>query len=255
MQLAWYPNWGMHRTFALRLKDLPSSLHDTEPAGRPEGDFCLMSDITQSDVERTLKTMAATALHNEQYFCELDAAAGDADFGVSLAAGFREIENQWNDFDRSSIGSMLLRASMIITGNTGGCSGPIWGTAFMRAGMLSKEKNSLSLADIDAMLSAAIEGIMKRGGAELGDKTLLDALAPVREVVASYAHSEPGEGEVLREAARVANEAIEKTKDLVARRGRQSFTGERSSGTPDPGIVAIATMLNDLCREFGVSTD
>ncbi len=214
-----------------------------------------MSDITQSDVERTLKSMAATALRNEKYFCELDAAAGDADFGVSLAAGFGEIEKQWDDFDRSSIGSMLLKASMLITSNTGGCSGPIWGTAFMRAGALSKDKDSLTLGEIDAMLGAAIEGIQKRGGAELGDKTLLDALAPVKEVVASYVGKDAPDGEVLKEATRVANEAIEKTKDWVARRGRQSFTGDRSSGTPDPGIVAVATMLNDLCREFGVSTD
>ena len=214
-----------------------------------------MSDITQSDVERTLRCMAATALQNEQYFCELDAAAGDADFGVSLAAGFGEIAKQWDDFDKSSIGSLLLKASMLITSNTGGCSGPIWGTAFMRAGALSKDKDTLSLEEIDAMLGAAIEGIQKRGGAELGDKTLLDALAPVREVVASYAGKDVADGEVLKEATRVANEAIENTKDWVARRGRQSFTGERSSGSPDPGIVAIATMLNDLCTEFGVTTD
>lgn len=214
-----------------------------------------MSEITQSDVERTLRTMAATALRNEKYFCELDAAAGDADFGVSLAAGFREIENQWGEFDRSSIGAILLKASMLITSNTGGCSGPIWGTAFMRAGALSKDQDTLSLQQIDAMLDAAIEGIKKRGGAELGDKTLLDALAPVKDVVASYTGKEAAPGEVLKEATRVANEAIEKTTDWVARRGRQSFTGERSSGTPDPGIVAIATMLNDLCEEFGVSTD
>lgn len=214
-----------------------------------------MSEITQSDVERTLRCMAATALRNEKYFCELDAAAGDADFGVSLAAGFGEIEKQWEEFDRSSIGSILLKASMLITSKTGGCSGPIWGTAFMRAGALSKDKNTLSLEEINAMLEAAIEGIKKRGGAELGDKTLLDALAPVKEVVASYTGKDVAEGEVLKEAARVANAAIEETKDWVARRGRQSFTGERSSGTPDPGIVAIATMLNDLCKEFGVSTD
>lgn len=215
-----------------------------------------MSEITKDDVERTLKTMAATALRNEKYFSDLDAAAGDADFGVSLASGFRVIERDWDALDKSSIGALLLKASMIITSNVGGCSGPIWGTAFMRAGGLSREKDMLTLADVEAMLGAAIEGIQKRGGAELGDKTLLDALAPIRDVVASYtAASDVAPGEVLKEVTRVANEAIDTTKGWVARRGRQSFTGERSAGTPDPGIVAIATMLNDLCREFGVSTD
>lgn len=214
-----------------------------------------MSEITLSDVERTLKSMAATALRNEKYFCELDAAAGDADFGVSLASGFKAIQKDWDNLDRSSIGAVLLKVSTLITSNTGGCSGPIWGTAFMRAGALSREKTTLSLADVDAMLDAAIEGIKKRGGAELGDKTLLDALAPVKDVVHQYAAKDAPEGEVLREAARVANDAIEATKDWVARRGRQSFTGERSSGTPDPGIVAVATMLQDLCQEFGVTAE
>ena len=214
-----------------------------------------MGDITLNDVERTLKSMAATALRNERYFCELDAAAGDADFGVSLAAGFGAIDKQWDEFDRSSIGTILLKASMLITSNTGGCSGPIWGTAFMRAGALSKDKTDLSLEEIDGMLDAAIEGIKKRGGAELGDKTLLDALAPVKDVVVSYVGKDAADGEVLKAATRAANDAIEATKDWVAKRGRQSFTGDRSSGTPDPGIVAVATMLNDLCAEFGVEPD
>jgi phosphoenolpyruvate---glycerone phosphotransferase subunit DhaL len=215
-----------------------------------------MTDITQSDVERTLKTMASTALRNEKYFSDLDAAAGDADFGVSLASGFRVIERDWDQLDKSSIGALLLKASMIITSNVGGCSGPIWGTAFMRAGALSREKNELTLADIDAMLTAAIEGIKKRGGAEIGDKTLLDSLAPIHEVVKEYSgRTGTASGEVLKQVTRVANDAIEQTKNWVAKRGRQSFTGERSVGTPDPGIVAIATMLNDLCKEFGVNID
>jgi phosphoenolpyruvate---glycerone phosphotransferase subunit DhaL len=215
-----------------------------------------MTDITQSDVERTLKTIAATALRNEKYFSDLDAAAGDADFGVSLASGFRVIDRDWDQLDKSSIGALLLKASMIITSNVGGCSGPIWGTAFMRAGGLSREKDTLSLADIDAMLGAAIEGIKKRGGAEIGDKTLLDALAPMHEVIKEYSSKvDVPPGEVLKRVTAVANESIERTQDWVAKRGRQSFTGERSIGTPDPGIVAIATMLNDLCKEFGVSVD
>lgn len=215
-----------------------------------------MSEITQNDVERTLRSMAATALRNERYFSDLDAAAGDADFGVSLASGFRVIERDWEQLDKSSIGALLLKVSMIMTSNVGGCSGPIWGTAFMRAGGLSRDKSTLSLADVDAMLGAAIEGIKKRGGAELGDKTLLDALAPVRAVVQAYsAKPDTAPGEALKEATRVANEAIDATKAWVAKRGRQSFTGERSAGTPDPGIVAVATMLNDLCQEFGVTVE
>ncbi|HET8698094.1 MAG TPA: DAK2 domain-containing protein, partial [Gammaproteobacteria bacterium] len=136
-----------------------------------------------------------------------------------------------------------------------GCSGPIWGTAFMRAGMLSKERTALTLDDLDKMLSGAIEGIQKRGGAQPGDKTLLDALIPIRDIVHDNAAKPDADPrQVLEQATRAANEAIERTTPWVAKRGRQQFTGERSAGTPDPGIVAIATMMNDLCASFGVNS-
>jgi dihydroxyacetone kinase-like protein len=213
-----------------------------------------MQDITLADFETALKSIAATALKNEQYFCELDSYAGDADFGVSLASGFRAISQEWNDLDRSSIGSFLLKISMIITRNVGGCSGPIWGTGFMRAGALAKDRTSITLDDLDKMLTASIEGIQKRGGAQLGDKTLLDALIPIRDVVhANAGKADADAHDVLQQATKVANDAIESTKGLIAKRGRQQFTGERSKGTPDPGIVAIATMLNDLCAAVGIA--
>jgi dihydroxyacetone kinase phosphoprotein-dependent L subunit len=213
-----------------------------------------MKEITLADVETAIKSIAATALKNEQYFCELDSYAGDADFGVSLATGFRAIEQEWQDLDRTSIGSLLLKISMIISKNVGGCSGPIWGTGFMRAGALSKDRTSITLDDLDKMLTSAIEGIQKRGGAQVGDKTLLDALVPIRDTIRAHsADADVSATEVLQRATAVANEAIESTRDLVAKRGRQQFTGDRSKGTPDPGIVAIATMMNDLCTSFGVA--
>lgn len=212
-----------------------------------------MKEIGLAEIEQAIKTVASTALRNEQYFSELDAAAGDADFGVSLASGFKVIDADWETLDRSSIGSFLLKISMIIARHVGGCSGPIWGTGFMRAGMLAKDKSSVSLDELEKMLTAAIEGIQQRGGAVAGDKTLLDALLPMRDIVKAHAASDDFDpAEVLRETTDAANEAIERTKGWVARRGRQSFTGDRSSGTPDPGIVAIATMMNDICDSFGV---
>ena len=214
-----------------------------------------MKEIALPEIEQAVKSIAATALRNERYFSDLDAAAGDADFGVSLASGFKVVESDWDQLDRSSIGSFLLKISMIISRHVGGCSGPIWGTGFMRAGMLAKDKSSITLGELEEMLSAAIQGIQQRGGAEAGDKTLLDALIPMRDAIKAQSQNEDADAaEVLKEATRIANDAIERTKGWVARRGRQSFTGERSSGTPDPGIVAIATMMNDICESFGIDT-
>ncbi len=215
-----------------------------------------MKEITLEDVEVAIKTIADTALRNEKYFSELDSAAGDADFGVSLASGFKVVKNDWDTLDRSSIGSLLLKISMIISRHVGGCSGPIWGTGFMRAAMLSKDKSSVTLEELEKMLTSAIEGIQQRGGAVAGDKTLLDALLPVRDTLKAYEGKPDADPrEVLREATRAATDAIENTRDWVARRGRQSFTGDRSRGTLDPGIVAVATMLNDLCKEVGIETE
>ena len=194
-----------------------------------------MSEITLDTIERGMKATCGTVLRNEIYFCELDALAGDGDFGNSLAAGFRVIEQDLPTLDKSTINGWLLKISMIISKHTGGSSGPLWGTAFMRAAMIAKDKSVLTLEDMEKIVQAAIEGIQARGGAQPGDKTLIDSLIPVRD------------------AANAAAEAAETAKSWVAKRGRQQFTGERSSGTPDPGMVAIATILNDLCTEFGVS--
>ena len=214
-----------------------------------------MKEITLAEVEATVRAIAETALKNEQYFSHLDSYAGDADFGVSLASGFRAIENDWNELDRSSIGNFLLKISMIISSKVGGCSGPIWGTGFMRAGALCKDRTSISLDDLDKMLTASIEGIQKRGGAQAGDKTLLDALIPIRDIVReNAANPDADPAAVLKQATKVATDAIEATKGWVAKRGRQQFTGDRSRGTPDPGIVAIATMMNAICAHFGIES-
>ena len=206
-----------------------------------------MENITQEQVELIVKTMADTAIQNEAYFSELDAVMGDADFGVSLASGFGAVISEWDTYDRSSIGTFLLNISSVITRNTGGCSGPVWGTLFMRCGMAFRDKNEISLEDIIGALKSAIEGISKRGGAVLGDKTLLDAL---NVIVVSFETSSPTDSLpiVFKNAADMAFETRETTKGWVAKRGRQSFTGDRSIGTYDPGIVAVGDMALAICE-------
>lgn len=211
-----------------------------------------MSVITLETIERGMKATCDTVVRNELYFCELDALAGDGDFGNSLAAGFRVIHQDMPGLERSAIGAWLLKISLIITKHTGGSSGPLWGTAFMRAGMVAKDKDVLTLDDLEQIVTAAIDGIQARGGAQPGDKTLIDSLIPIREAIAG--HKASGDtAAALRSAAKAATDAAEQAKAWVARRGRQQFTGDRSKDTPDPGMVAIATILNDLCIEFGVN--
>jgi dihydroxyacetone kinase phosphoprotein-dependent L subunit len=190
--------------------------------------------------------MAETAIRNEAYFSELDGVMGDADFGTSLAGGFNAVLKAWDGYDHSSIGSLLLNVSSSITGNTGGCSGPVWGTLFMRCGMSFRGKAELTLADIVAALKSAIEGISKRGGAVLGDKTLLDALNAIAVSLAESDAAGLPLYEAFQKAADAAVDCREVTKGWVAKRGRQSFTGDRSIGTYDPGIVAVGDMAKAI---------
>ena len=213
-----------------------------------------MADITLADVERAVKTTATTVLRNEHYFSDLDGLAGDGDFGTSLATGFRIIDAELPTIDKSAIGAMLLKISMLCSKHVGGSSGPIWGTGFMRSAMVSKGKESVTLTELAEMIQSAVDGIMARGGAKLGDKTLLDALIPIAETLnAAAAAGATDLAAVLKDCADVAEKAIDETRTLVAHRGRASQVGERSANTPDPGIVAIATILQDWCKEWGVA--
>ncbi|MCK5625719.1 dihydroxyacetone kinase subunit L [Candidatus Bathyarchaeota archaeon] len=202
-----------------------------------------MKELSLNAIELIVKAMADTAIANEKYLSDLDGVVGDADFGLSLATGFQIVLNQWSSIDRSSISSFLINISTIIMNNVGGVSGPIWGTAFMRAGIKAKDKTSITPVDLEAMLRSAIEGIMALGGAKLGDKTLLDAIAPATDKIAEWADTKPDDFiNAFQAAADAATKAIESTRNLIAKRGRQSYTGERSKGTLDPGIVAVAIM-------------
>jgi dihydroxyacetone kinase phosphoprotein-dependent L subunit len=208
-----------------------------------------MAEISQADIERAIRTTCGTVLRNEHYFADLDGLAGDGDFGTSLATGFRQIEKEWDEIPKTDIGAMLLKISMIVSKHVGGSSGPIWGTGFMKAALLTRGKDAITLDDLATMLGSAIEGIQARGGARLGDKTLLDALIPVHEKLQAAGEDKAA---TLKDAASAADAAVDETRSLRAGRGRASQVGERSIGTPDPGIVAIATILQDWCKDHGI---
>lgn len=210
-----------------------------------------MPGISQAAIEEAIDVASDTVLKNEHYFSDLDGLAGDGDFGTSLATGFRVIKADLPEIDKSAIGAMLLKISMLCSKHVGGSSGPIWGTGFMKAGMASKGKTEVTLSELAEMIGAAVDGIMARGGAKLGDKTLLDALIPIAETMKDMADTATP-AEMLRAVTEVADNAIDETRKLVAHRGRASQVGERSANTPDPGIVGVATILNDWCKHYGV---
>ena len=206
-----------------------------------------MSDTALRQAEMVVKVIAQTAVDNETYFCELDAVVGDGDFGYSLARGFEIVLSDWDELGYTDPGSLLKKTAIVLTKRIGGTSGPIWGTAFLRAG------GSLSNPDptgeeVVAAFRAAIEGIKQRGNTDLGDKTLLDALVPaVDELEASLGEGAPA---AIERAAVKAREAAEATKGMVAMRGRASYTGERSRDSVDAGAIGIAVMFEAVGKAW-----
>jgi dihydroxyacetone kinase/dihydroxyacetone kinase-like protein len=160
-----------------------------------------------------------------------------------MARGFELVVSGWDDFDRTDIGTFLKKIAVMITSRIGGTSGPIWGTAFLRAGTTAGAVTELEPAQIVAMLRAAAEGIKARGKSDVGDKTLLDALVPATDAIERSIADGQDPQSTLRTAAQVAREAAEATRAMEARRGRASYTGERSIGTLDAGAVAVAVMF------------
>jgi phosphoenolpyruvate---glycerone phosphotransferase subunit DhaL len=207
-----------------------------------------MSDTAMSQAELVVKTIAQTAVDNETYFCELDAVVGDGDFGYSLARGFEIVLSDWDELGYEDIGGLFKKTAIVLTKRIGGTSGPIWGTAFLRAGTTLSGTPEPSSDDVIAAMRAAIEGIKQRGDTDLGDKTLLDALVPaVDELEKALAEGAP---DALPRAAATCREAAEATKGMLAQRGRASYTGERSRDSVDAGAVGIAVMLEAVSKAW-----
>jgi dihydroxyacetone kinase len=202
--------------------------------------------VTVENVKESVEKLCSVIIRNELYFCELDSAAGDGDFGMSLAKGFREILKQIDEIDASSVQKFLRVCSLILSEFCGGASGPIWSSAFSAAAASVKGKESLAPEDVARMFAEAVSGIQKRGGAKPGDKTLLDALIPATEALRTAVQ----EGLSLREAfecaARAAEEGAEATRGMVASKGRAAYLGERSLEHPDAGAMAIGIIFKSL---------
>ncbi len=207
-----------------------------------------MSDTALSRGELVVRTIAQTAVDNETYFCELDAVVGDGDFGYSLARGFEIVISDWEAMEYADISGLLKKTAITLTKRIGGTSGPIWGTAFLRAGGALTDKPQPTGEEVIAAFRAAIEGIKQRGNTDLGDKTLLDALVPAVDVL--EAELPGGAGQAIEKAAVKARESAEATKGMLAQRGRASYTGERSRDSVDAGAIGVAVMFEAVGKAW-----
>ena len=218
-----------------------------EVEGKPE----VTETINTAAFVQIVDKMADVIIANEVPFCEAD-KMGDGDFGMSIAKGFKQLKADWVTRKKGDIGQFLVSCSEIIKEYCGGASGPIWGSAFKYAGKSMLGKKEVSLADVALLFTEANRGVYETGkksfgkGAEIGDKTLVDALKPCAMALTKAAE----EGKSLREGlalgAKAAHEGAEATKTHVATLGRAGTVGERSIGYPDAGAHGLDVIFNEL---------
>ena len=197
---------------------------------------------------RALDAICREIQANKDRLCALDAALGDGDHGISMAKAFGAVEAQLASTHEEDIGVILNNAGMTLLSAVGGAMGPIFGTAFIRAGKVAAGHRTVTADLIAAMLAAAEQGVVARGKAKPGDKTVLDALHPAVQAARIAADAGGDVATTVRAAAEAAEAGARATRDLVARAGRASRLGERSLGHQDPGATSLALILGTAAR-------
>jgi len=202
--------------------------------------------ITTEDTLRWLKQLANVLHENRDYLTQLDSPIGDADHGTNMDRGFKAVADKLPGMENMDIGSILKTVGTTLVSTVGGASGPLYGTAFLRAGMATSGKHELYESDIVSMLEAALEGIKVRGKAQLGEKTMVDALTPALAAAKEAEAQNSGLSQLLRRTSNAAEAGMKSTIPMLATKGRASYLGERSIGHQDPGATSSWLILKTL---------
>ncbi len=206
--------------------------------------------ISRQDVLDWITNVAAVLAENKDYLTELDSAIGDADHGANMTRGFQAVLAKLPTVSDKDIGTIFKTVGMTLVSTVGGASGPLYGTFFMQAGAASAGKQELSAADWGAALEAAVNGILMRGKAMLGDKTMVDALTPALEAFKDAIGQNAALDAALARSAQAAEGGMKATIPLVARKGRASYLGERSAGHQDPGATSSFLILRSASETW-----
>lgn len=199
--------------------------------------------ILRDDALAWIKACAGVIAENRTYLTELDAAIGDADHGANMDRGFNAVLTKLPDISDKDLGTIFKTVGMTLISTVGGAGGPLYGTFFLQIGMKTAGKMELGLADWAEALEAALNGVLTRGKAELGDKTMVDALTPaVKSLRQSLQENQPL-AHALHLSALAAENGMKATIPLVAHKGRASYLGERSAGHQDPGATSSFLIL------------
>ncbi|MDQ3659859.1 MAG: dihydroxyacetone kinase subunit DhaL [Actinomycetota bacterium] len=199
--------------------------------------------VVYDDVLQWIRNFAAEISDNKQHLSKLDAAIGDGDHGANMDRGMQAALAKLETVSGDDVGATLKVVGMALISKVGGAAGPLYGTLFLQLASATAGKSELGADDWSSALELAVKGVQARGKAELGDKTMIDALVPARDAFGDAVGSGASFGDALERSAAAAKEGMEATVPLVARKGRASYLGERSAGHQDPGATSSHMLL------------
>lgn len=189
-----------------------------------------------NDVKTLILQAADEIIANKDYLTDLDRSIGDADHGVNMAKGFgftkEALEADFDDYK-----TLFNKVATTLLSKVGGASGPLYGSFFMNFAASVKDIEELTRDELNKAFTAGVDGVKQRGKAEVGDKTMVDVLEPVAEALNA--------GKSFDEVVQIAEESMEKTKDIKAKKGRASYVGERSIGHIDPGAASSYILVKE----------
>jgi phosphoenolpyruvate---glycerone phosphotransferase subunit DhaL len=199
--------------------------------------------VSYGQVSDWIRAFAVVVAENKEYLTELDSAIGDADHGINMNRGMQAVLAKLEGDGQADVGALLKTVGMTLVSTVGGASGPLYGTLFLQMGSSAAGKPELSEEDWADALASGLAGVQRRGKAELGDKTMIDALVPAVEALRSSLAGGATAGEALHRSTEAAHDGMTATIPLVARKGRASYLGERSANHQDPGATSSWLLL------------
>lgn len=206
--------------------------------------------VNQQKVIEILRNIGETIEKEKLFLTELDNVIGDGDHGINLSRGFQEVEKKLDTLADKDIGTILKAVGMTLVSTVGGASGPLYGTAFMKAGQLMAGKDAVDINDFVEILRVSIEGVKMRGKSTTGEKTMLDAMVPALAAMEGALKAAKDPKEILLEGVEAAEDGVAYTKTIIATKGRASYLGERSIGHQDPGATSFTLMLSVIAKSL-----
>ncbi|HEJ7281718.1 dihydroxyacetone kinase ADP-binding subunit DhaL [Serratia marcescens] len=207
--------------------------------------------LTKQQVVDWLMRCGEVFSRERDFLTQLDTEIGDADHGLNMNRGFNKVVEKLPSVADKDIGFILKNTGMTLLSSVGGASGPLFGTFFIRAAQAANAKQSLDLVELHQVMQEGVEGVVMRGKAEPGDKTMCDVWWPVVDSLGQSAQQNLSVAEALQRAADSAERAVESTITMQARKGRASYLGERSIGHQDPGATSVMLMMKTLAEVAG----